>query len=81
MFLRKNIDDQTTGTYKLQYFENSSWQVLQTILKLPLLILILKFRKIYHSVLKYQYMIPSLIGPVLSEYFSQIKHFDTCFIL
>ena len=51
------------GTDKLQhYFENSSWCVLETILKLTLLVLIVKFIKTYRSILKYQYMIPSLVN-------------------
>ena len=53
------------GTDKLQhYLENSSWWVLETILKFTLLVSILKFRKTYWSILKYRYMIPSLIAIV-----------------
>ena len=42
------------------YFENSSMQMLEMILKLTLSVSILKFKKIYRSILKYRYMIPSL---------------------
>ena len=50
------------GTDKLQYyFEISSWWVMETILKFPLLVSILKFRKTYRLILKCRYMIPSLV--------------------